>query len=68
MDYTKETQNGYQITGRLQSLDFTHIIMKRPNDYAIGYYYNESDGTWGSGRYGFKTHYEAFKELMQINI
>lgn len=63
--FTKETQQGYSIVGKLEKNDKTHIIAKRENDYMVGLYYDETDGTWGSGKYGYKTTDEAFAELIK---
>lgn len=64
-DFTTKTKDGYTIISRLKSSSSTHIIMQRADDFAIGYYYNESDGTWGHGAYGFKSESDALIELLK---
>lgn len=63
MAFTEQTANNYKIVGKFENDNHTHIIMKRDKDYAIGYYYDVKDGTWGNGVYGYKTVGDALSDL-----
>lgn len=55
--------DNYQIVKKFKDLydGRTHAIVYRPNtdDYLIALGYDESDGTWGQGRYDFKSADDA---------
>lgn len=64
-DYSKETALGYKIVAKIQHPHFTHVIVKRDNDYAVGYRYDETDGTWAQGVYGYDNVDDAFNDIIE---
>lgn len=65
--YTRRTKQGYTIAwkteydGRVYAIAYREIC----NEFVICLGYDEKDGTWAQGHYGFKSLKSAQKELFK---
>lgn len=72
--FNEKTANGYQILTKLydENEHRTHVIIKRQMswgvDYAIGYGYDETDGTWAQGSYDYALYEDALNELLEVKF
>ena len=63
-EYSKTTAMGYPILAKYKDGGRVHVIVKRPNgDYVIGLGYDETDGSWGQGRYDISSFAKAEEQL-----
>lgn len=67
VDFTKKTQQGYDVVRLYKDGYRTHAIVKRmflgKPDYVVALGYNTSDGTWAQGRYSWDNIADARKAL-----
>lgn len=69
-DYTKYTQQGYEIIDIIDIDNRKVVVFKRnismyggSEDYNWGNYYDTSDGTWRHGHYCFSSKLEVYKAI-----
>lgn len=61
--YTETSKQGYKVIDTIG--DYT--IMKRKDDYCIGYLYDSNTGTWAQGHYMFPSLTDCVNWLQETN-
>lgn len=64
-EFSKKTKQGYKILEKYEDAIYglPVVVVKRDNDYAVGFNYNEDDGQWQQGHYDFESKENAIQYI-----
>lgn len=65
-DFSRKTRQGFNILAKYvdDKQGIVIVVVKRANDYVVGWNYDEEDGQWGQGFYDFDSQQEAEQFLL----